>query len=227
MLKPLNRHWYSSGVPVASTLKATGCPAIRMAPTGWVAIFGVPCELRLMSRSQLVAALAVTRKPCAAVRLGSLGLHAPPEKVDVTQSPVALSSSATCSPFTAGKAKSAAKPPAIGSVAVWYDSPLGNADERLPCTTEPVNCSVSAAPVLLSNIAAWSGATTSPASLHASPNVLAFHEPESLSQIETVSLAGPSGSRVDNVFSPLAKGLDSNDLPMGTSSSWKPTILSE
>ena len=227
MFKPLNRHWYSSGVPVASTLKAAGCPAIRMAPTGWVAIFGVPCELRLMSRSQLVAALAVTRKPCAAARLGSLGLHAPSEKVDVTQSPVALSSSATCSPFTAGKPKSVAKPPAIGSVAAWYDSPLGNDDERLPCATEPVNCRVSAAPVWLSNITAWPGATTRPTSLHASPNVLAFHEPEPLFQVETLSLGGPSGNRVASVLSPLTKGLDNNDLPVGTSSNWKPTMLSE
>ena len=200
---------------------------MRIAPTGCVAIFGVPCELRLMFRFQLVDALAVTRKPCAAAKLGSPGLHTPPEKVDVTQSPLELSSRLTFSPFTTGKPKSVAKPPATGSVAAWYVTPLGSGDASLPCTTEPVNCSVSAEPVLLSNIAACPGAPTSPASLHASPNVLAFHEPESLSQVETVSLAGPSGSRVASVLSPLANGLDSNDLPVGTSSSRKPTMLSE
>ena len=117
MFKPLNRHWYSSGVPVASTLNATGCPAMRMAPTGCTAIFGVPCEFRLMSRSQLAAALAVTRKPCAAAKLGSPGLHAPLAKVDVFQSPVALSSSATCNSSTPGKPKSVVRSPSIGSVA--------------------------------------------------------------------------------------------------------------
>ena len=94
-------------------------------------------------------------------------------------------------------------------------------------TVDGVTLRVSAAPVLLSNIAAWPGATTRPASLHASPNELAFHEPESPSQVEIVSLAGPSGSRVASVLLPLANGLDSNDLPVGTSSSWKPTMLSE
>ena len=193
---------------------------MRIAPTGCVTIFGVPCELRLMSRSQLAAALAVTRKPCAAARLGSPVLHAPPEKVEVVQSPVALSSRLTCSPFAVGKPKFVTKSPAIGSVAAWYDTPLGNGDERLPCTTTPVNCNVSAAPVWLSNIAAWPGATTRPASLHASPNVLAFHEPEPLSHVETVSLIGPSGRSVARVLSPFAKGLDSNELPVGKSSSW-------
>ena len=219
MFKPLNRHWYSSGVPVASTLKVIDWPAMRIAPTGWVTIFGVPCKLRLMSRSQLSAPAAVTRKPCAAARLGSLGLHVPSENVWVVQSPVALSSRLTCSPFAVGKPKLVAKPPAIGSVAAWYDSPLGTVVERLPCTTSPTKVSVTLSTLLFSKSAAWPGATTRPASLHASPNVLAFHDAESLSQVETVSLAGPPGSRVGSVLSPLAKGLESNDLPVGTSSS--------
>ena len=59
---------------------------------------------------------------------------------------------------------------------------------------------------------------TRPASLHASPNVLAFHELESLSQVEIVSFVGPPGRSVAKVLSLLVKGLDSNDLPVGTSS---------
>ena len=135
MFMPLNRHWYSSGVPVASTLNVIGCPAILSAPTGWLTIFGVPCELRLMSRFQFNASSDVTRNPCPAAKPGSLGLHAPSVKVDVVHSPVALLSRLTFRPSAVGSSKSVDTSPASGSVTAWYESPTGIAADRLPCVT--------------------------------------------------------------------------------------------
>ena len=126
-----------------------------------------------------------------------------------------LLSKLTVSPSASGRPSRLLSNPPLAKVDDTTESPAGMDNVVFFHGVKPVSNTLKASP-LLSSTAPSPGASVMPGWLHASVNVLVSHLPVSGLNLASVLPLGTSGRMSVTRLSPLANGLEINDLPDGS-----------